>query len=126
MMGWVGGQTVNQVVLSAFVITIVALGVVPGVATAQDDGPPCPTWDEQPLTELLDFVEEIQQLGVAVGLRLAVVVYVVAGLAWMRGTIAAQEWARRLTIDATVGLLFILLSSSLVMFVAEQYCPVIP
>lgn len=126
MVGWVGRQRINPVVMSALVIAIVALGVGPGVADAQDDGPPCPTWDDQPLTELLDFVEEVHQLGVTVGLHLAGVVYVVAGLAWMRGTLAAREWARRLVLDATVGLLFILLSSSLVTVVAEQYCPVIP
>lgn len=90
---------------------------IPGVAVAQTnetsecgDVPP----QFQQISELLT---RLQQLGVALGLLLGALMYIWAGISWMRGTPDAQQRAKRVFWNTSIGIVIVLMSGGLIEFV---------
>lgn len=99
---------------------VIALVFVPGQAAAQTDQ----TCGDVPVQfqQLAELLTHIQQLGVALGLSIAAVMYVWAGILWMRGTPDSQQRARRIFFNTSVGLVLILIAGGLVKFVTSVLC----
>lgn len=73
--------------------------------------------------QIAELLTRIQQLGVALGLLFAVFMYIICGIYYMRGTPEAQERARRIFINTTIGLVIILMAGGFVEFVNGILCP---
>lgn len=83
---------------------------------------PCGGVSSVAIERLIDLIIQLQHLGVTIALPLAGLAYLVAGLAWMRGTIEAQEIAKRILRNTTIGLAIVLVSGGLVEVITAPLC----
>jgi len=67
--------------------------------------------------QISELLTRLQQLGVAFGLLLGVLMYIWAGINWMRGTPDAQQRAKRVFWNTSVGIVIVLMSGGLIEFV---------
>jgi len=91
------------------------IGVLSRPAAAQSEESGCEEVPAQ-FEAIAELLTRIEQLGVALGLSLAAVMYIWAGINWMRGTADGQQHAKRVFRDTSIGLVIILLASGLVEF----------
>lgn len=105
-------------------VTTVVLSVVflSGRAAAQSDEAVC---GDVPLQfqQIAELLTRIQQLGVTLGLLFATLMYIISGIYYVRGTPEAQEKARRIFINTTIGLVIILMAGGIVEFINGILCP---
>ena len=87
------------------------------VLVAACSGDPTSTGDG-----LIRVIENLHQLGVRLAIPLAGLLYLISGLYWMRGTTQAQDFAKRLFISTTVGLVIVLVSGGLAEIVTGPLC----
>lgn len=90
----------------------------PTVAQTQS----CPGGPTPQLHDLIALIEHLHELGVEIAVPLAGLLYLVSGYYWMRGTLEAQDTAKQLFLNTTIGLAIVLLSGSLIQVVTQPLC----
>ncbi|WP_254767470.1 hypothetical protein [Salinilacihabitans rarus] len=80
--------------------------------------------EEASVVRLTALIDHLHALGVRIAFPLAGLLYLVAGYYWSLGTIEAQERAKRIFINTTIGLAIIILSGALVEIVTTPLCGV--
>ncbi len=113
-------QVVASVASNLTALSIILLGFV-GRAAAQTESETCGDVPQQ-FQSIAELLTRIQQLGVALGLLIAALMYVWAGILWMRGTPDSQQRARRIFMNTTIGLVLILIAGGLVSFIKTVLC----
>lgn len=124
--GWPGrikqrGSFQARRLLSISTSLIAFVGFFSGQAAAQSAQNACGDVPSQ-FQAIADLLTRIQQLGVALGLLIAALMYVWAGILWMRGTPDSQQRARRIFMNTSIGLVLILIAGGLVEFIKTVLC----
>lgn len=81
-------------------------------AAAMDED--CENPPPEPVEELIELLNVLESLGITIGLALATLGYIIAGLHYIYGGPRHQQVAKTWFINTTLGLLIILLSASFV------------
>lgn len=110
-----------QKIASRLATVTAVLSIFVGQAVAKTANGSCGNVPPQ-FQEIVDLLTRIQQLGVALGLLLASIFLIYAGLLWMRGSPDAQQKARNVFVNTFIGLVIILMAGGLVEFVQSVLC----
>jgi len=100
---------VRGVATLVFGTALVALASTPAAAQCGD----VPAQFE----DIAALLTRVQELGVALGLLIAVVMFIWVGISWMRGTPDSQQRAKRRFWNVSIGVVIILMASGFVEFV---------
>lgn len=108
------GRIGTQLVLLAWLLT--------GQAAAQHPSPHCVDASSATLVDLLTLIGNLHNLALTVALPLAGLIYSYCGLLWLSGSPELQRRARKIFVNATIGLIIIILSESIVEIIAGPLC----
>lgn len=129
------GATTVATIGRVGILVLVTISLFTGGAVAHEPSSACSTGstyegedvvehEETSIDRLTALIDHLHALGVMIALPLAGLLYLVAGYYWSVGTIEAQERAKRIFINTTIGLAVIILSGALVDIVTRPLCGV--
>lgn len=101
-------------------VSVVLLGSGPASAATGNTG--CNGNVPSAFIQLAELLTRLQQLGVAIGLSLAALGYIIAGILYIIGGVDRKQRAKTFFVNTSIGLVIILLSGGFVEFIKQVLC----
>lgn len=96
--------------------------LVQPAAAAQGNPGQCGGDVPSAFTDLMQLLTRLQQLGIALGLSIAVLGYITAGIFYMLPGVENTQRAKKVFVGTTVGVVIILMSQGFIQFIQDVLC----